>query len=284
MLRDIRGIGWPAKDKADSFGMTVPQENLMHPALGPMSAARSRTRAGLALAVGAALALVGCEDVDKGGRALAKFANQAKFGMATREQLATGAGGTTVRMMIESKAPANWMQADWEMSKQLRYGCRDGEAHSNVSEVPVGVWEGGIEAMERVHPAGTTFTKVIRCIAPPPYEFALEAGTSADAAREKVQALLQGDNEPDPQRYTVQQVSFNDRAPKYPAIASMLGYQLQQRIRDCSAGFSVHRLVVAAHPRTDESSTRSLNASYAVIGIDAPCLDDAAVAQPAPPG
>jgi hypothetical protein len=196
-----------------------------------------------------------------------------KFGTATREELKTDADGTTVRMMIQSKAEADWLEADFAMWKDLRHSCRDGESHIVVKESPsLTFTEAGVPINAK-HAAGTTFTRVVQCAPPPPYEFALPAGTTRQAAQEQVHAILHGQDLPDLARHTVVVQGFNDNQLKYHATAAMLGYLMDRRMRDCPAGFTVNRLILAAHPRPEDEGPRSLNNSYVVLGLDAPCVD-----------
>jgi hypothetical protein len=132
--------------------------------------------------------------------------------------------------------------------------------------------------MRTKHPAGTTFTRVIRCAAPPPYEFALEPGTTEEDAHDMVRAMLHVEQSQDANRYWVSSRTFNDRNRKYDSVAQSLGGQMAWRLRDCPAGVTVNRIVLAAHPRPKEGDKLSLNSSYVVLGLDTTCVDAPATA------
>lgn len=215
------------------------------------------------------MTLGGCSEIEKEKHALMHSVG-AGFGDATREELSSDAKGTTVRMTVESRVPANWLAATGALSAKLAYHCRDGAGFSYVSQSPVGL-DGGMEAFELEHPAGTLFEQVIRCSPPPPYEFALPAGTLREDALEQVRGMLQGEGDWDYGRFMVQAVAFHDKNPKYPAIASVLGSLIGERMRQCPQGFIINRIVVAAHPRPEETGQPSLHASYAVIGMETAC-------------
>ena len=228
-----------------------------------------RTKAA-AFALGGALFLPGCGDVESARQALSDLGHGSKFDTATREQLSSDAKGTTIRMQIVSTSAASWMDADRAMYGELAYHCRDGAPYSHVSESPVG-FDGGAEALEREHPAGTTFTRVITCEPPPPFEFALEEGTTVTQAEAMVWERIGAKPTVEPDRRMVRLVRFNDRNRKYPAMASVLGQAMSLRMAQCPEGLLIERLIVAAHPQPPESDRPSIQGSYLVLGVDAPC-------------
>lgn len=225
------------------------------------------------------LVLAGCGAMDAAQEALAPASAASKFGTATRERLSAEGQGTTLRMMISATAPASWLQADEAMYRQLDYQCRDGASHSIISESPQSV-AGGKAVSDKVHPAGTTFIRVIRCSPPPDFEFAVASGTPRADAEKQVRARLgqEATDERDGRFITV--VPFNSRNRKYPAIAAALGKHLAARMTQCPGGLRVERMVIAAHPQPESSFRRALDPSYVVLGVDAPCqaADTAAVA------
>lgn len=246
---------------------------------GPMTmvlafAVPSRPMRWLALAV--VLGLSGCGDVESARQALGELGGGPKFEKATREQLASDEQGTWVRMTVVSKASASWLEADRAMYYDLAYHCRDGALYSIDSESP----DASAKQLGIDHPAGTTFTRVIRCNPPPDYEFALAQGTAEATAKAMVWEKLGAKPAVEPNRHMVRVVPFSDRKRKYEAIAEVMGHLVAGRMTQCPDGMVVERLVIGAHPIPEESGGSSRHRSYAVLGVDAPCrgADVAAVA------
>ena len=234
--------------------------------------ARSRRVFAHGLALTALALLPGCKGGDSTSLALNELMGAKSFATATREELSGNEYGTRVRLQIVSTAPASWMDADRAMFEDLAYQCRDGASYSPESESPMG-FGGGMAAMELRHPAGTTFTRVVTCSAPPRFEFALAEGTSETEAMAQVWAKLGSAPTVDPGPLTVRVVTYNDRNRKYPAIATAVGHALAGRMTQCPNGMRVNRLIVAAHPTPADTGQPSLHSSYVVLGVDAPCQD-----------
>jgi hypothetical protein len=223
------------------------------------------------VAVAACLALLsGCEVIERALESAAANAPTIKFGTATREQLSSDERGTTLRLMIESRVAASWLDADMAMFHDLKYQCRHGEPHVVVSQTPADTPE---MSYRTVHPAGTTFTRIVRCSPPPPYEFTFDPGLTENEAMAVMRERLGPLEGVDTGKHQLTKVAFNERLRKYPAIAQTLGFMVAYRMRACPGGVNLDRVLVGAYPDDDPGKLGRWQNSHVMLAMDAPCRD-----------
>lgn len=215
----------------------------------------------LALSVLAIALLPGCDILDKIPKTPREAARLAgKFGMATRERVEETADGTMYRLMVESRRPATWLEADRAMWTDLKTSCPQGELHETVTTEP--------EDDRRVHdeltkhPAGTLFVRTVRCAPKFPFEFDIAADVEDDDAFQDMYRKLMSGEPNDTRQPMLSWLFANDFNPRYQQMQTTLALVVHMRLADCPDGVAIRNLTLGVKPSapgaTDEPHREAL--------------------------
>ncbi|WP_374603071.1 hypothetical protein [Arenimonas sp.] len=220
-----------------------------------------------------AVVLSGCgvaEDV----AATAKQLDQAhQFGEVRREADPTDPTGRRFSIKVEAKEEASWHDAMRVMGEAGLY-CEKSNSFGLSGHVPeFSPLEEPVEA-PRLHPAGTVFEQQILCGIDYPQEIVLPAGTTRQEGFDRLRAELAGDGGFDSKRHLAVMASFNDRHPKYSAIAKAVGELHARSHRYCRGqGVAFPSLLVMSLPTPTPEEGVFLNRSDAFVGAEFSCMD-----------
>jgi hypothetical protein len=234
----------------------------------------ARTRA-IALATAIA-GLAGCgaaeQAREKVGEAVS--AGMGSFETATRSKIKDASDGRSYLLRVEARRKAHWYEAWAAMSRDLGSYCPDGVPFAvtrmtpehNPAATPLGEYTW--------YPAGTVFEQAITCSNPFAAERMLAADVEPAQAMEMLKAELVGDDGFDPNRHMITMTTFNDRVPKYKAVAETVGGMVLGVNRRCrDAGATVQRIVLHSKPTPDPAQDVFLNSTEVFLGVDAVCAD-----------
>lgn len=185
--------------------------------------------------------LAGCDVIDRIPLTPAEAVKAAdRFGVTTRQLVEETPEGKVYRLMVQSRHPASWSQADFAMWKELQHSCPDGEPHTTVSTEPQ--MGESIEERNSQLPAGTHFVRIVRCDPKPHYEFEFETRLPyGDAYGLMMRRLSQATPSTNGQRYVLP-IMYSENFPKYEQVRRALGEFLLDQMSKCPAG------VVLTHP------------------------------------
>lgn len=237
----------------------------------------SKSRA-LAFAIALPLLLSGCDT----GKILLDPKEMTRriegFGQATRREVATGEEGTVYELAIESTRESSWAQADRAMWRDLRNSCPDGRRSETLAQSPLAD-KSDQAAIERMHPAGTSFVRTVRCAPRPSFEFDLPAGTDWTAGSRLVEARLVDDAPRARGRFSgVLPVRYSRYRPKYVALQDALGMMVANALETCPEGYRIERVAVGNFVEPYDGRARQPDEGDLALGLATSCAAD----EPAP--
>lgn len=202
----------------------------------------------LALSVLAIALLPGCDILEKIPKSPQEAARLAgKFGMATRERVEETTDGTIYRLMVESRRPATWWEADQAMWTDLKTTCPEGQLHETVTTEP----EDDRRAHDELtkHPAGTLFVRTVRCAPKLPFEFELAADVSDDDSWSNMHRTLAVAGTGDTSQPMLTWLLADDLRPLYQQMQGTLALIVHMRLADCPDGVAIRNLTLGVKPR-----------------------------------
>lgn len=220
-----------------------------------------------------AAVLSGC-DIARTAAETAERLDQAdQFGEVSREADPTRPGGRSFIIRVQAKEEASWYDAMRVMGESGTY-CEKSNSFGG------GTFDPHFDPLDdppdspRMHPAGTEFKQQIYCTVDYPQEVVLPAGTGQQQAFARMKSELAAGGEFDHDRHIVVAARFNDRHPKYSAIAKAVGESHASAHRYCRGqGASFPRLLVMSLPTPKAEQNVYLNRSYAFVGTEFACMD-----------
>lgn len=200
------------------------------------------------------------------------------FGQATRREVVTGEDGTVYELAVEATCESNWAQADRAMWRDLQHTCPDGRRSETLAQSPLAD-KADQAAIERLHPAGTTFVRTVRCAPRPAFEFDLPAGTDWAAGSRLVEARL---TEVVPRAvgrfHVVLPVRYSRYQPKYIALQGTLGMLVATALDDCPAGHRIDGIVLGNFVEPLDGEAARPDSGDLALGLATSCAAD----EPAP--
>jgi len=229
----------------------------------------------LALTLLAVALLPGCDILEKVPLTPQEAMRAAgKFGLATRERIEETPDGTIYRLMVESRRPANWFEADRAMWTDLKHSCPNGELHEALATEPNDTRTTGGDLTPQ--PAGTLFVRTVRCTPKLPFEFELAAGVSDDEAHSNMyRALTTGQS--DTSQPMLTWLFAGDFHPRYQQMQTTLALVVHMRLADCPDGVAIRNLALGVKPSTSDEPDEPRR--EALFGFTTEC-----VAAPVAPG
>jgi hypothetical protein len=230
-----------------------------------------RIAACVLLSLSGASFLAGCDVIEKIPLTPADVIKAAdQFGLTTRELVDETPEGKVYRLMVESRRPANWAQADFAMFKQLRHSCPDGEPHVTLSSEPA--TDDSHEDIMRQLPAGTLFVRTVRCHPRPPFEFEFDGRLSHPEALAVMKNRLSGAEPWQAARFVVQPIHSFGPMPKYEQVETLLGMSAMNHMFACPAGVLFSHLQLGMFRPSDAATHRDEAAGY--FGFVLECAPD----------
>ena len=220
-----------------------------------------------------AVGLSGCDIAESAIETADRLDQAHQFGEVRREADPTDPKGRRFSIKVEAKQEASWHDAMRVMGEAGLY-CEKSNSFGLSGHVPAfNPIEEPVEA-PRMHPAGTVFEQKILCGIDYPQEVVLPAGTTRSEGYDHLRAELAGDGSFDPKRHLAVMASFNDRHPKYSAIAKAVGELHARGHRYCRGqGVAFPRLLVMSLPTPTPEEDVFLNRSDAFVGAEFSCMD-----------
>lgn len=238
-----------------------------------------RIAACVLLSLSAASLLAGCDAIEKIPLTPADALKAAdQFGLTTRELIDETPEGKVYRLMVESRRPANWAQADFAMWKQLRHSCPDGEPHQTLSSEPA--TDDSHEDIMRQLPAGTLFVRTVRCPPKPPFEFEFDSRLSHPEALAVMKQRLSGAEPWQADRFVVQPIHSSGPMPKYKQVEHLLGMSAMSHMFACPAGMLISHPQLGMFRPSDAATHRDEAAGY--FGFVLECAPEPAAALSGP--
>lgn len=191
-----------------------------------------------------------------------------KFGLATRERVEQTPDGTTFRLMVESRRPANWLEADRAMWTDLRTSCPEGQLHEDVATQPEDTRRARGEMKQ--YPAGTLFVRTVRCAPRLSFEFDIAPGIGEDVAQSDMYQSLAG-ADPATTREPMVTMLYADRfAPRYQQMQETLALIVHMRLADCPEGVAIRNLTMGVMPPAPASPDKPR--ADALLGFTTECV------------
>lgn len=225
------------------------------------------------LSLAVAVMLSGCEIAETAAGTAKRLDQAHQFGEVRREADSSDPKGQRFSIKVQAKEEASWYDAMRVMGeagvyceKSNSFGASGFEPNFDPMNEPVDA--------PRMHPAGTVFEQRILCGVDYPQEVVLPSGTTQQEGIERLRAELAGNGEFDPARHFAVAASFNDRHPKYSAIAKAVGELHARGHRYCRGqGVAFPRLLVLSLPTPAPEQGVFLNRSEAFVGAEYACMD-----------
>lgn len=194
------------------------------------------------------------------------------MGTPAREKLSESKDGTVYRLSVEARRVASWRDAERAFGREWKHVCADGQFSEQLEHTPA-FDRADPALLDSEHPAGTLFSRTLRCPSLPSYAFEFPRPLSQEEANDLMAERLPR------RRYDGAAVNMilpfheSEHTPLHEQIRHFMGMLVQSQFDQCPHGIVFQDVSLGMQPRGTRDAGDTPAAYLAFVSR---CLPDGA--------
>lgn len=218
-----------------------------------------------------AVVLSGCDIADKvplTPRDALRAADS--MGTPSREKLDDVAAGTHFRLTVQARRAGSWQQAERAFARAWRHDCEDGQMPELLEHSPA-YDRHSQETMTREHPAGTVFTRHLRCPGLPSYAFEFDRELTVEEANALMAARKPRREVTGGSVLMILPFHASELTPLHEQIRRFMGALLHSQFDRCPTGVVFRDVSLGMQPA---AAGPGMNGPIAYLAFVSACAED----------